>query len=84
MPVSATLCTSIPMGVPRKPSEGIKNRELAPRQMPRNSSTVSVAVSGSPPTKETMAGAAERAKAPRPMVSVMNESPSTGEASAGT
>ena len=84
MPVSATLCTSIPMGVPRKPSEGIKNRELAPRQMPRSSSTRAEAVSGSPPTKETMAGDADSANAPRPTVSAMNESPSTGEASAGS
>ena len=71
MPVSCTRATSMPIGVPTNPSDGMSQRVLVPRVTWRSSSTSLGDRVGSPPVKRLSAGAATSAKAPSPTTSVM-------------
>ena len=82
-PVRTTLRTSMPVGVPRKPSIGIWNAGFSASVISYIGSVVASASATVPPTNCTIAGAAAIAKPPRPAVSVIAESPMSGLASSG-
>src|SRR5262249_22605666 len=83
IPVCATIRTSMPVGVPRKSSAGMRYATLSPSVISYIVRVNLSASDGVPPTNCTTAGAPPIAKPPRPAVSVIALSPMSGLASAG-
>jgi hypothetical protein len=83
IPVRTTRVTSMPVGAPRKSRAGTANVGFSPTVISYMSCEVRTASGTVPPTNRTIAGAPAMTKPPRPMVSVIDESPMSGLASSG-